>query len=117
MKLSTAISPAFGVAILLLGLSIGCSEVAKLSSHAAQQSEADEPVFDPHVVIPTPFPAIKKTNIESVEKASMVLGDGELVLGVSIDGESRAYPITMLCGPTREIINDVLGDTKFAATW
>ena len=91
--------------------------MANLSSQEAKQSEAEEPVFNPQVVIPTPFPAIKKINTETAEKASAVLGDGELVLGVSINGKSRAYPITMLCGPTREIINDELGDTKFAATW
>lgn len=73
--------------------------------------------FNPQTVIPRPFPAIKEINIESADKASEVLGDGELVLGVTIGEQSRAYPITMLCGPTREIINDEIGGSKIAATW
>ena len=43
--------------------------------------------------------------------------DDELVLGVVIDGKARAYPINMLTGPTREIINDELSDVAIAATW
>jgi cold shock CspA family protein len=43
--------------------------------------------------------------------------DNELVLGVEIDGQPRAYPINMLTGPSREIINDTLGEAHLAATW
>jgi hypothetical protein len=43
--------------------------------------------------------------------------DNELVLGVEIKGQARAYPINMLTGPSREIINDTIGDTRLAATW
>ena len=32
-------------------------------------------------------------------------------------GQARAYPINMLTGPSREIINDVLGGVPIAATW
>jgi hypothetical protein len=41
----------------------------------------------------------------------------ELVLGVVISGQARAYPINMLTGPRREIINDVVGGKAIAATW
>jgi len=41
----------------------------------------------------------------------------ELVIGVVVDGKARAYPINMLTGPSREIINDVLGSRSIAATW
>jgi hypothetical protein len=41
----------------------------------------------------------------------------ELVLGIVIAGEARAYPIHMLVGPEREIINDTLGGRAIAATW
>jgi len=43
--------------------------------------------------------------------------DDELVIGVVIDGEARAYPINQLTGPDREIINDELAGTAIAATW
>ncbi|MBI4473145.1 MAG: DUF3179 domain-containing protein, partial [Acidobacteria bacterium] len=32
----------------------------------------------------------------------------ELVLGVEIGGQARAYPLNMLTGPEREIINDMV---------
>jgi len=53
-------------------------------------------------------------------KASEVtdqVSDNELVLGVVIERQARAYPINMLTGPSREIINDKIGHTNFAATW
>ena len=40
-----------------------------------------------------------------------------LVLGVTVGEESRAYPINMLTGPSREILNDALGGRAIAATW
>lgn len=45
------------------------------------------------------------------------VADTELVLGVEINGESRAYPINMLTGPSREVFNDTLGDTNVVVTW
>ena len=38
-------------------------------------------------------------------------------LGVEVGGEARAYPINMLSGPNREILNDTLGGRPIAATW
>ena len=43
--------------------------------------------------------------------------DNELVLGVVVDGQPRAYPINQLTGPSREIVNDTLGGRAIAATW
>ncbi len=42
---------------------------------------------------------------------------GELVLGVVLGGQARAYPLNMLTGPEREIVNDTLGGRAIAATW
>jgi hypothetical protein len=49
--------------------------------------------------------------------ADEILEDDELVLGVEIGGDTCAYPINMLTGPDREIINDELGGRAIAATW
>ena len=46
-----------------------------------------------------------------------LVADDDLVLGVKIGEQSRAYPITQLCGPQREIINDELAGKYIAATW
>ena len=45
------------------------------------------------------------------------VSDNELVLGVVVSGKARAYPLNMLTGPRREIINDKLGGRHIAATW
>lgn len=63
------------------------------------------------------FPVIDDPNTVNVTDVSNTIHDDELVLGVVIDGEARAYPINMLTGPTREIINDELNDVAIAATW
>ncbi len=39
----------------------------------------------------------------------------ELVIGVVINGEAKAYPITPLRG--REIVNDELGGVPILVTW
>lgn len=43
------------------------------------------------------------------------LRDDELVLGVAVGGEARAYPISPLNG--REIVNDVVGGVPIVVTW
>ena len=63
------------------------------------------------------MPALFDVPVMSAESASEVLNYNELVLGVAINDEARAYPINMLTGPLREIINDRLGETPIAATW
>jgi hypothetical protein len=63
--------------------------------------------FEPITEIPT----------KNVRDAGDDVDDDDLVLGIEINGESRAYPIVQLCGPHREIINDQLGGKSIAATW
>lgn len=74
------------------------------------------PEFDPIQVV-LPFPPI--VNAPIIDGANVVdqVVDKELVLGVVVNGEARAYPINMLTGPSREIINDTLGNRSIAATW
>ncbi len=72
--------------------------------------------FSPFQVVP-PFPAITNAPVMLASEITGEVTDRELVLGVTVNGESRAYPINMLTGPDREIINDVLGGTAIAATW
>ncbi len=78
--------------------------------------------FDPVTVINRSFPAITEVPVARVQDVSNDqsenhVADNELVLGIEIGGEARAYPINMLTGPEREIINDELGGTAIAATW
>jgi hypothetical protein len=50
-----------------------------------------------------------------VGAADAPLHDDELVIGVSIEGEAKAYPITVL--RFREMVNDELGKLPILVTW
>ena len=49
------------------------------------------------------------------EEADSQYNADELVLGVEIDGDARAYSIPFLSG--HEIVNDVVGGEPIAVTW
>ena len=61
------------------------------------------------------IPAILNPSFLSVAEAVDVYHDDELVLGVEINGEAHAYSIAWLSRV--EIVNDVVGGRKIAATW
>jgi hypothetical protein len=67
-------------------------------------------------VVP-PQPPLTEFPCKPVSEAASELNPDELVLGVEVGGEARAYPINMLTGPDREILNDTLGGRPIAATW
>jgi hypothetical protein len=69
----------------------------------------------PRTVLRKPVRAITDPAIVSADQAEV--SDDELVIGVEVNGQARAYPINQLTGPNREIINDELGGTAIAATW
>ena len=73
--------------------------------------------FNPQKVIPRPMPPITRVRAMSARSANRRLKPQEAVLGVVVGGQARAYPINMLTGPNREIINDELGGQAIAATW
>ncbi|HIG26795.1 MAG TPA: DUF3179 domain-containing protein [Verrucomicrobiales bacterium] len=78
----------------------------------AQNSDME---FNPKTVINRVFDPI--TDFPVISIAETELENNELVLGTVINDEARAYPINMLTGPRREILNDRLGNQAIAATW
>lgn len=74
-----------------------------------------QPAYTPKTVLPRAMRAI--TDPQIIPAARAEIADNELIIGVVVGGESRAYPINQLTGPRREIINDVLAGTAIAATW
>lgn len=76
----------------------------------------DPTVFNPVGVVPQ-AEIVEGYSFLSVDEAAGRLNDDELVMGVVVNGESRAYPINMMHGPQREIFNDQLGGRSIAATW
>lgn len=83
--------------------------------------DKDKPATSPRDFTPPnrlgPRKAITDAPMLAVDKVNDEVQDNELVLGVVVEGEARAYPINMLTGPSREIINDTLGKHAIAATW
>jgi hypothetical protein len=93
------------VSILALFGLVGCAGAA-------------EPEFNPQRVLSRPLPAITNApHVPADAARPELVHDAELVLGVVVNSEARAYPINMLTGPQREIINDILGGERIAATW
>lgn len=100
----------------LLVLAIALLAVWQMREPAAIAEQKTERPFQPVRVIPAQ-PAIQSAPFIAASKVRGQVSDNELVLGVVIDDEARAYPINMLTGPSREIINDTVAGKPVAATW
>jgi len=61
------------------------------------------------------IPAIDNPEFYSAEEADSEYDPNEMVLGVSINGDTRAYSTTLL--DRHEIVNDQVGGRKIAVTW
>ena len=61
------------------------------------------------------IPASLDPSFVSVPEAQSWMGPDEQVLGLSIDGDHRAYFVRML--GRHEIVNDVFGGIPVAVTW
>ena len=64
---------------------------------------------------PDAIPAISDPSFVSADEADDQYENDELVLGVEIDGDARAYSIPLLS--RHEIVNDVVGGKPIAVTW
>ena len=77
------------------------------------------PERDLDIVTLLPFDGIQSIDspgfFPDLEKANMFYKDHELVLGVEIDGDARAYSVPLLS--SHEIVNDVVGGEPIAVTW
>ena len=104
-----AVSCAFLIAVVVAIVKVTTVEVATV--------DADELEFRPQVVgnLVGRFQPITEVPVVPGRQARLL--DNELVLGVVLNGHARAYPINMLTGPSREILNDQLGQVPIAATW
>jgi hypothetical protein len=99
-----------------------CGLLAALVAVAAMAQESLPPVVaeidgDPvYQVLPVgQIPAITAPTYVSGKEADAQMLDHEPVLGVVINGKTRAYSLWQL--DAHEIVNDRLGGTAFAATW
>ena len=58
-----------------------------------------------------------RTGLELVAADEADLHDDDMILGVTIGGEARAYPVNLMWEPQNEVLNDTLGDAAITATW
>ena len=111
----------FAVALLLSLAIVAQRHFLPTSSVVAQVQRPsikfDRDDYDPQIAISRGFKPIIEPAFVSANEAKQKLQPNELVLGVSVNGKPRAYPINMLTGPSREIFNDKLGGKFIAATW
>ena len=93
--------------------------VAAPMSTPTAESVAPSPPRDFDVITllpPDAIPAISNPGFyESLEAADESYGDDDLVLGIEINGDSRAYSVPLLS--RHEIVNDVVGGEPVAVTW
>ena len=54
---------------------------------------------------------------EIVTANQIDIGDEDIVMGIVISGEARAYPVNYMNGPYHEVVNDELGGQAIAPSW
>ena len=64
---------------------------------------------------PDGIPSIDNPKFAPVKEANMILEDSELVVGININGDIRAYPLQILVW--HEIVNDNVGGIPVAITY
>jgi hypothetical protein len=102
--------------IVLVGSRFMIESHAQRNRFKVDVTPVDRNDYNPTKVVPA-FPPIVNPPAVVASEAEELLAPNELVLGVTVNGESRAYAINMLTGPSREIFNDQLGGQSIAATW
>lgn len=61
------------------------------------------------------IPSIDDPKFATVREADKFMSPDEMVIGVNINGDRRAYSVPLLS--SHEIVNDVVGGRKIAVTW
>ena len=89
---------------------------APINGEAQWQPATTGPRYDIITVLGyDAIPAILNPQIVSAEEAAERMSPSEQVIGLSVNGEYRAYSIPMLS--RHEIVNDTVGGKPVAVTW
>ena len=86
-------------------------------SSSPAPTATEERDFSDFVFVPLlPYDGIRPIyEPDFVEAPDSPLDDGELVMGVAIQGEAKAYPVSVL--RFREMVDDELGGLPILVTW
>lgn len=91
-------------------------EPAPINGDASWQPELTEPRYDIITVLGyDAIAAILEPEFVSADEAGEWMVASEQVVGLSVNGDHRAYSIPMLS--RHEIVNDTLGGKPVAITW
>jgi hypothetical protein len=109
--LKCRISPVY----VLLPLALSVAIAYLLLQPTTYHKPADEFMPDRYMWPQSP---LTEFSVKTAAEAARSLEPAELVLGVSVGNESRAYPINMLNhDAAAKVVNDVLGGRPLMATW
>jgi hypothetical protein len=92
--------------------------LAALACLPALAGEAPKPAYDPSRFVSTKGKVVfVPLNDPKVLKASEVtyLDDGDIVLGISLDGEARAYPVRFIA--FHHVVNDTIAGKPACVTY
>ena len=122
--LRPAVPPPVAAALLLalVGLAVYAAVPAlrRGAPPPAREGGAAAPTGEPRYeivrVLPrNAIPAVLRPSFVSAREAERRLARDTPVLGVSLNGEHRAYPIPYLS--RREVVDDTVGGVQVAVTW
>jgi hypothetical protein len=83
---------------------------------AAATEEASEDDYQIITLLPfDAIPAIDDPTFYDAAEADQEYHPGELVIGVEVDGDARAYSVSLLS--RHEIVNDEIGGHPISVTW
>src|SRR5262249_14099113 len=109
----------FGPVKWILLVVLVCAALAvRIATHWRTDEPEPTEEFRPERV-QLPVKPTTELTIKTVRQAKDALNPAELVLGVTVGGESRAYPINLLNEEhlRYKVLNDTLGGRPIAATW
>lgn len=107
------------VYFVLSFLTLRQSETITVDRAVADGESGEKTVATDYEIItllpPDGIPAVYNPRFLTAQEADQFYDPDELVMGVSFNGDSRAYSIPYLSG--REIVDDTVGGRKIAVTW
>ncbi len=109
------------VLLFAFGLLSGCGGDANLIATDTPSAPTPRTASAPQefkIVTLLDFDAIRSIDAPeflTAEEAEDIYPPNERVIGVSINGDNRAYSVPMLS--RHEIVNDTVGGVKIAVTW
>ena len=118
----------FSLVVLIPGMDINSVSIANSTTstesinpvYTLVGEEENRNIVPPELIVnggppPDGIPSIDNPKFIQIQKAEEFLEDSDLVVGLNINGDIRAYPLQILVW--HEIVNDKVGDTPVAITY